>query len=214
MAGQGLFPFQGSRPVECRATARFFASSRRVVRPNFVDGAGLPYPPKTLPSHRRRARFTCTPHARQLSPYRPSSPRLKRDTDSPKIRLARSQSAQRQRLGGSPPEGPRNPPPTAISISDRPRVDFDWVTAPSDDNTEPHALLSARDHRTLPLVSVAAPSRLGCPRRMSVHGWTIRSNRAHRHPRHPNRTAAQPRLVDERELRALGSCDRPRAASW
>lgn len=121
MAGQGLFPFQDSRPVECRATARFFASSRRVVRPNFVDGAGLPYPPKTLPSHRRRARFTCTPHARQLSPYRPLSPRLKRDTDSPKIRLARSQSAQRQRLGVSPPEGPRNPPPTAISISDRPR---------------------------------------------------------------------------------------------
>lgn len=115
------------------APLRVFPSCRP---PNFVDGAGLAYPPKTSPSHRRRARFTGTPHARQLSPFRPSSPRLKRDTDAPKIRLARSQSAQR--LGGSPPEDPRNPPPTAISISDRPRVDLGWTGSPPRATTTLH----------------------------------------------------------------------------
>lgn len=129
---QGRTCSRSKAPVQWNAGPRR-ASSRLPVfpscrPPNFVDGAGLAYPPKTSPSHRRRARFTCTPHARQLSPYRPSSPRLKRDTDAPKIRLARSQSAPR--LGGSPPEDPRNPPPTAISISDRPRVDLGWTGSP------------------------------------------------------------------------------------
>lgn len=195
----GLVPVPRLPSSGMQGPARFFASSRRVVRQILLTARACPTHQNLAESSPSGTRFTCTPHACQLSPYRPSSPRLKRDTGSLKIRLARSRSAQRQRLGGSPPEGPRNPPPTAISISDRPRVDFDWVTAPSDDNTKPHALLSAPDHRTPPLVFVAAPSRIGCPRRMSVHGWTIRSNRAHHHRRHPSRTATAPATPRRRE---------------
>lgn len=178
------------------ALLRVFPSCRP---PNFVDGAGLPYPPKPCRviavGHTLHLHTACTPTVAISSTESPIETRH-RLSQNPSCSIAKRPTPT---LGGSPPEGPRNPPPTAISISDRPRVDFDWVTAPSDDNTKPHALLSAPDHRTPPPVFVAAPSRIGCPRRMSVHGWTIRSNRAHHHRRHPSRTATAPATPRRRE---------------